>query len=65
MLVSPIRVVKRMADLTFAEMADLFESVSTVSEAVKKEFAAESLTVTIQDGPDAGQTVEVDTCINI
>ncbi|XP_067942687.1 nitrilase and fragile histidine triad fusion protein NitFhit-like isoform X2 [Watersipora subatra] len=58
MLVSPIRVVKRMADLTFAEMADLFESVSTVSEAVKKEFAAESLTVTIQDGPDAGQTVE-------
>ena len=59
MLVSPLRIVKRFTDLTPAETADLFQVCRLVSEAVETEFKAQSLTVTIQDGPQAGQSVEV------
>ena len=59
MLVSPLRVVKTLTELTSAETADLFEVVKIVGDAVKLEFKAESLTVSIQDGPDAGQSMEV------
>lgn len=59
MLVSPLRIAKTMADLTFEECADLFNVVRKVGDAVKTEFKAKSLTVNIQDGPDSGQSVEV------
>ena len=59
MLVSPLRVVKTLTELTSAETADLFEVVKKVGDAVKLEFKVESLTVSIQDGPDAGQSMEV------
>ncbi|KAF6040482.1 hypothetical protein EB796_001195 [Bugula neritina] len=57
-LVSPLRVCKRFHDLTTAETSDLFEVVKKVGDAVTAEFGADSLTISIQDGPDAGQTVE-------
>lgn len=59
MLVSPQRVVKGITEMTAEEMADLFETVRRVGEAVKKEFDSESLTITVQDGPEAGQSVPV------
>jgi len=52
-------VCKRFHDLTTAETSDLFEVVKKVGDAVTAEFGADSLTISIQDGPDAGQTVEV------
>lgn len=59
MLVSPLRIVKRFSDLSPAETADLFQVCRLVGASVEKEFTAQSLTVTIQDGPQAGQSVEV------
>lgn len=59
MLVSPIRVVARFCDLTPLETADLFEVARIVGDAVQKEFGGTSLTISIQDGPEAGQSVQV------
>ncbi|KAI8854293.1 putative histidine triad protein [Chytridium lagenaria] len=56
-LVVPRRVVKRIADLTVEEVSDLFVAAQTIGRVVEKEYAGESLTVTVQDGPMAGQTV--------
>ncbi|KAJ3106694.1 hypothetical protein HDU97_005846 [Phlyctochytrium planicorne] len=56
-LVIPRRVVKRFADLTQEEVSDLFVSAQTIGNVVEKEYSGESLTVTVQDGPMAGQTV--------
>lgn len=57
-LVSPFRVVKRFADLTAEEVSDLFISSQKISSVVQKEFNATSLTISIQDGPEAGQSIE-------
>jgi len=57
-LVCPIRVVEHLTDLTAAETADLFLAVQSVAEATKKHYQVYSLTVAVQDGPDAGQTVK-------
>ena len=56
-LVAPLRIVDRFCDLTEDEVADLFLSTQKISGVVEREFKASSLTVAIQDGPDAGQTV--------
>ena len=57
-LVSPRRVVSRMADLTREEIHDLFESARFAGEVVTKAHpASDSLTFTVQDGANAGQTV--------
>lgn len=56
-LVLPKRAVQRMGDLTTDEVHDLFSSAQRVGRAIEKHFSAESLTVTVQDGPAAGQTV--------
>ncbi|KAJ3125090.1 hypothetical protein HK101_005988 [Irineochytrium annulatum] len=56
-LVIPRRVVARYADLTRDEIEDLFISAQTIGRVVEKEFGGESLTITVQDGPMAGQTV--------
>ncbi len=56
-LVAPLRIVNRFCDLTEDEVADLFLSTQKISAVVEREFKASSLTVAVQDGPDAGQTV--------
>eukprot|EP00112_Aurelia_sp_Birch-Aquarium-sp1_P017687 Seg4127.5 transcript_id=Seg4127.5/GoldUCD/mRNA.D3Y31 product="Bis 5'-adenosyl-triphosphatase" protein_id=Seg4127.5/GoldUCD/D3Y31 len=56
-LVSSIREAARFSDLSQEEVADLFISTQMVSNVVKKEFSASSLSIAIQDGPEAGQTV--------
>lgn len=57
-LVSPVRVVNRFHDLTEEEVADLFLSAQKIASVIEKEYGATSMSIAIQDGPDAGQTVE-------
>ncbi|KAI5309946.1 hypothetical protein KEM55_002068, partial [Ascosphaera atra] len=56
-LVCPIRVVPRFADLTTDETADLFLAVRRVSRMISRVYEASSLNIAIQDGVDAGQSV--------
>lgn len=51
------RVTPRFADLSAEEVADLWNTVREISEPLQKHFDGESLTLAIQDGPAAGQTV--------
>lgn len=62
MLVASLRKVKRFYDLKSAEMSDLFHVVSVVSKVVERHFQGTSLTISVQDGPEAGQTVKVTAC---
>jgi bis(5'-adenosyl)-triphosphatase len=58
-LVSPFRVVDRMCDLTASEVADLFSCAQVVGRAILEAHPrADSLTLTVQDGPSAGQSVK-------
>jgi bis(5'-adenosyl)-triphosphatase len=57
-LVSTRRPVGRFQDLLAEEVRDLFLSVHRVAPVIKREFGGTSLTISVQDGPDAGQTVE-------
>jgi bis(5'-adenosyl)-triphosphatase len=59
MLVASHRPAERVTDLTPAEVSDLFRLVQKVSDVTQKLFQATSVTVAIQDGSDAGQTVKV------
>lgn len=57
-LVSPKRVVGRLTSMTDEEVQDLFRVARQVGEAILLAHPhADSLTVTVQDGPSAGQTV--------
>jgi len=56
-LVSTKRVAPRFTDLTAEEVSDLWTLSQRVGSAVEKHFGASSLTLAIQDGPEAGQTV--------
>lgn len=56
-LISPKRVVHRFADLSSEEVADLWSLSQRVGSVVEKHYRATFLTLTIQDGPEAGQTV--------
>ena len=56
-LVSPIRVVPRFADLSKEEVTDLFSTVQRVSRLVERVFEASALNIAIQDGKAAGQSV--------
>lgn len=56
-LVSPIRVVHRFADLNPAEVSDLWGLAQLVGKTLEPHYSAQSLTLAIQDGPAAGQTV--------
>ncbi|RKO93551.1 HIT-like domain-containing protein, partial [Blyttiomyces helicus] len=51
------RKVPRFCDLTPEEAQDLWLSAHTVSKVIEREYKGESLTLVIQDGPAAGQTV--------
>lgn len=56
-LISPVRVVRRFADLSPDEVADLWGLAQLVGKTLEPHYGAQSLTLAIQDGPDAGQTV--------
>lgn len=57
-LVCPLRPVERFRDLRPEEVADLFHTTQQVGNVVEKHFCGTSLTISIQDGPEAGQTVK-------
>ncbi|XP_074054942.1 bis(5'-adenosyl)-triphosphatase isoform X1 [Macrotis lagotis] len=57
-LVCPLRPVERFRDLNSNEVADLFQMAQKVGNVVEKHFQGTSLTFSIQDGPEAGQTVK-------
>ncbi|NXX93407.1 FHIT triphosphatase, partial [Centropus bengalensis] len=57
-LVCPLRPVERFRDLRPEEVADLFCVAQKVGSVVEKHFRGTSLTISIQDGPEAGQTVK-------
>ncbi|XP_077458678.1 bis(5'-adenosyl)-triphosphatase isoform X2 [Stigmatopora argus] len=57
-LVCPLRQVERFRDLQPDEVTDLFSATQRVANLVEKHFNATSLTIAIQDGPEAGQTVK-------
>jgi bis(5'-adenosyl)-triphosphatase len=58
-LIAPKRVVKRLADMTTEEVTDLFQTVQKVGKVVEEQYNGTSLTVAMQDGPQAGQSVPV------
>ncbi|CAG2256040.1 NIT1 [Mytilus edulis] len=55
---APLRLAERLCDLSPTEISDVFNTVQTVSNVIKKHFNGTSLTVAVQDGKDAGQTVK-------
>ncbi|KAM8925081.1 bis(5'-adenosyl)-triphosphatase isoform 1-T2 [Lycaon pictus] len=57
-LVCPLRPVERFRDLHPDEVADLFQATQRVGMVVEKHFQGTSLTFSMQDGPEAGQTVK-------
>ena len=57
-LVSPMRPAKRFADLTPDEVSDLFLCVHKIAPVLQDVHSSSSLTIALQDGKDAGQTVE-------
>lgn len=59
MLVSPIRCVPRLADLTPEEISDLFISVQKVQCVMEQIQNVCSSTIAVQDGEHAGQTIKV------
>lgn len=56
-LVSPRRIVPRVADLTPSETTDLFLAVRRIGRMIERVYGASSLNIAIQDGVDAGQSV--------
>ncbi|XP_064397037.1 bis(5'-adenosyl)-triphosphatase-like [Halichondria panicea] len=56
-LVAPQRHVERFADLTAEEVTDMFGCVHRVAPVLESVFTSTSLSIVIQDGVDAGQTV--------
>uniref|UniRef100_A0A6I8N982 Bis(5'-adenosyl)-triphosphatase n=1 Tax=Ornithorhynchus anatinus TaxID=9258 RepID=A0A6I8N982_ORNAN len=57
-LVCPLRPVERFRDLHPDEVADLFQTTQKVGNVVEKHFNGTSITFSVQDGPEAGQTVK-------
>ncbi|CAL6293619.1 unnamed protein product [Bathycoccus prasinos] len=56
-LVVPKRIVEKFEEMTTEEITDVMSTSQRVSKAVKKIHSANSMTLTVQDGEDAGQTV--------
>lgn len=57
-LVSPLRPVPRFSELTPEEVCDLFLCVHRVAPVLQRQHSATSLTIALQDGKEAGQTVQ-------
>ena len=58
-LVSPLRVVSRFSELSPTEVSDLYLSAQRVSTVLERHYNATSMTISMQDGRDAGQSVPV------
>ncbi|XP_031497612.1 bifunctional bis(5'-adenosyl)-triphosphatase/adenylylsulfatase FHIT [Nymphaea colorata] len=56
-LVCPKRIVKRFTDLTPEEVSDIWLTAHKVADKLELHYKGTSLTFTIQDGPEAGQSV--------
>lgn len=56
-LVSPIRVQPRLADLSRDEISDLFNTVTRIQRTLTRLYRAEAFNVAVQDGEAAGQSV--------
>ncbi|KAL4208496.1 Bis-triphosphatase [Rhizopus microsporus] len=56
-LVVPKRNTPRLKDLTEEEIIDFMLSAQKIGNVLEKHYHGTSLTMTIQDGPQAGQTV--------
>lgn len=56
---APIRVVEKFTDLSSYEVNDLFLAVQKVQKVNELVHNAQSSSIVIQDGQDAGQTVKV------
>ncbi|XP_069510517.1 bis(5'-adenosyl)-triphosphatase [Ambystoma mexicanum] len=56
-LVCPLRPAERFHDLRPEEVCDLFCTTQRVASAVETQYSGTSLTISVQDGPEAGQTV--------
>ena len=52
------RCVKRLADLSVDEVQDLFMTVIEAQKLTESYFKSSSSTISVQDGAEAGQTVE-------
>ena len=57
-LLAPTRVEKSYANLTEAEAIEMWISAKNISENLKKYYHTNSVQISIQDGKEAGQTVE-------
>uniref|UniRef100_A0A673H512 Bis(5'-adenosyl)-triphosphatase n=1 Tax=Sinocyclocheilus rhinocerous TaxID=307959 RepID=A0A673H512_9TELE len=57
-LVCPLRIAERFRDLHPDEVADLFMATQKIANVTEKHFQASSLTIAIQDVPEAGQMVK-------
>lgn len=57
-LVCPLRPVERFHELRPEEVADLFQVTQRVGTVVERHFQGTSLTFSMQDGLEAGQTVK-------
>jgi diadenosine tetraphosphate (Ap4A) HIT family hydrolase len=64
-LISPKRVVEHLCDLTDIETADLFNTAKKIQVMLKSLYKTDSATLSVQDGPDAGQTVKVKTLLTV
>lgn len=56
-LIIPVRRVPRLSQLTDTETTDLFLTVKRVSRTLERVYAASALNVAVQDGVEAGQSV--------
>ncbi|CAL4184787.1 unnamed protein product [Meganyctiphanes norvegica] len=57
-LITPERPVKRFSQLNSAEVSDVAQMTLIVHRILSEKYNAESCNIAIQDGPDAGQTIE-------
>ncbi len=55
---SSVRPVKRFADLNQEEVSDMFCCVHRIAPVLQDMFSGTAVTIALQDGKDAGQTVE-------
>ncbi|GFZ42764.1 Ap4A hydrolase [Saitozyma sp. JCM 24511] len=56
-LIIPQRVVPRLSDLRPEEVSDLFLTVQHVGRVLEQTFGSQALTISLQDGAAAGQSV--------
>ncbi|WWD08820.1 hypothetical protein V865_006934 [Kwoniella europaea PYCC6329] len=56
-LIIPKRVVPRLSDLNSPEITDLFLTVQKVGKGLERYYNAQALTISLQDGKSAGQSV--------